>query len=259
MLFDTHAHLNDAAFDTDREAVIERAKGEYNVCRIVNVGYNRETIPKCLELAEAHDFIFAAVGWHPHDANQLRDEDLDWLEELAQHEKVVALGEMGLDYYRNHSPRDIQENVFRRQIALAKKVSMPIIIHNREAHADILRILKEEHAGEVGGVMHCFSGDWETAKASLNLGFYIGLGGPITFKKADDLREVARKIPLDRLVVETDCPYLAPEPKRGKRNETGYVSFVADKLAEIRGMSPEQLAQQTTENACRLFNLPNEN
>lgn len=259
MLFDTHAHLNDAAFDIDREEVIKRAKEKFNVHLIVNVGYNRETIPGCLELAETHDFIYAAIGWHPHDADRLRDEDLDWLEELTQHKKVVALGEMGLDFYRDHSPRDIQARVFRRQIALAKKVKMPIIIHNREAHSDVLRILKEERAEEVGGVMHCFSGDWETAKECLDLGFYIGLGGPITFKKADDLREVARKIPLDRLVIETDCPYLAPEPKRGKRNEAGYVSFVAEKLAVIRGMSPEQLARQTTENACRLFNLSNEN
>lgn len=255
MLFDTHAHLNDAKFDVDREAVIERAQEKYNVSRVINVGYNRETIPPCLELAETYDFIYAAVGWHPHDAKNMREEDLTWLGELAAHEKVVALGEMGLDYYWDNSPRDVQAEVFRRQIALAKEVNLPIIIHDRDAHEDVVHILRETHAEEVGGVMHCFGGDWDIAKACLDLGFYIGLGGPVTFKKAEDVREIARKAPIDRLLIETDCPYLAPEPKRGKRNETGYVYYVAEKIAEIRGISSEQLAAQTTENACRLFNL----
>lgn len=255
MLFDTHAHLNDPKFDEDREDVIKRAQEKYDVSRVVNIGYNRETIQTCLELAEAYDFIYAAVGWHPHDAKHMRDDDLAWIEQLAAHEKVVALGEMGLDYYWNNSPRDVQADVFRRQITLAKKVNLPIIIHDRDAHEEVVQILKEEHAEEVGGVMHCFGGDWEIAKQCLSLGFYIGLGGPVTFKKADDVREIARKVPIDRLLIETDCPYLAPEPKRGKRNETGYVYYVAEKMAEVRGMSTEQLAAQTTENACRLFNL----
>lgn len=255
MLFDTHAHLNDPKFDEDRERVIERAQEVYNVSQIVNVGYNRETIPSCLELAETYDFIYAAIGWHPHDAEHMREEDLAWIEQLAAHEKVVAIGEMGLDYYWDNSPRDVQADVFRRQIDLAKRVKLPIIIHDRDAHEDVVRILQEEHAEEVGGVMHCFGGDWDVAKQCLELGFYIGFDGPITFKKADDVREVARKVPIDRLLIETDCPYLAPEPKRGKRNETGYVSYVAEKMAEVRGMQTEQLAAQTTENACRLFNL----
>jgi TatD DNase family protein len=255
MLFDTHAHLNDPKFDEDREDVISRAQQTYNVSRIVNVGYNRETIPTCLELAETYDFVFAAVGWHPHDAKDLHDEDLAWIEDLASHEKVVALGEMGLDYYRDHSPKDVQADAFRRQIALAKKVQLPIIVHDRDAHDDVVRILREEHAEDVGGVMHCFGGDWETAKACLDLGFYIGIGGPVTFKKADDVRDIARKVPIDRLLVETDCPYLAPEPKRGKRNESGYVSYVVAKIAAIRQVEEEQLAAQTTENACRLFRL----
>lgn len=255
MLFDTHAHLNDAKFDADREQVIERAHNEYNVSRIVNVGYNRETIPSCLELAETYDFIYAAVGWHPHDAKRMRDEDLHWIEQLTSHEKVVAIGEMGLDYYWDNSPRDMQADVFRKQIALAKKVKLPIIIHDRDAHEDVVRILQEEQAQDVGGVMHCFGGDWDIAKQCLELGFYIGFGGPITFKKADDVRDVVRKVPLDRLLLETDCPYLAPVPKRGKRNESGYVAYIAQKMAEIRSMDIDQLAAQTMENACQLFNI----
>lgn len=255
MLFDTHAHLNDAKFDEDREAVIARAQDQYHISRIINVGYNHETIPTCLQLAETYDFIYAAVGWHPHDADHMRDEDLEWLEQLSSHEKVVALGEMGLDYYWEHAPRDTQADVFRRQINLAKQVGLPIIIHDRDAHQDVVRILREEHAEEVGGVMHCFGGDWEIARQCLDMNFYIGLGGPVTFKKADDVRELARQIPPDRLLIETDCPYLAPEPKRGKRNESGYVHYVAKKLADVRGLSMDSLAAQTTENACRLFGL----
>lgn len=255
MLFDTHAHLNDKQFDRDLEDVITRAKETFGVSRILNIGYNRETIATCLQLAETYDFIYAAVGWHPHDAEAMEDGDIEWLERLATHRKVVALGEMGLDYYRDYAPRDVQVDVFRRQIALAKSVRLPVVIHNREATDDVIRILREEKAEGVGGVMHCFSGDWETAKQCLDLGFYIGIGGPVTFKKSEPLREVVRRLPLDRLVVETDCPYLAPEPRRGRRNETGYVRYVAEKIADIRGLSVEQLAAVTTENACRLFKL----
>lgn len=255
MLFDTHAHLNDKQFDRDLEDVITRAKETFGVSRILNIGYNRETIATCLQLAETYDFIYAAVGWHPHDAEAMEDGDIEWLERLATHRKVVALGEMGLDYYRDYAPRDVQADVFRRQIALAKSVRLPVVIHNREATDDVIRILREEKAEDVGGVMHCFSGDWETAKQCLDLGFYIGIGGPVTFKKSEQLREVVRRLPLDRLVVETDCPYLAPEPRRGRRNETGYVRYVAEKIADIRGLSVEQLAAVTTENACRLFKL----
>ncbi|WP_054951064.1 TatD family hydrolase [Numidum massiliense] len=255
-LIDTHTHLNDSQFDEDGDEVIHRARSEFHVSHMINVGYNRETIPPTLALAEAYDFIYAAIGWHPHDAQTMQDEDLVWIEQLAAHEKVVALGEMGLDYYRNHSPHDVQKDVFRRQIALAKKLHLPIIIHARESYRDVVAILKEEGAADVGGVMHCFGGDWKIARAALDLGFYIGLGGPLTFKKADDVRDIARQVPYDRLLVETDCPYLAPEPRRGRRNETGYVYYVAQKMAEVRGISLEQLALETTSNAKRLFKLP---
>ncbi|MBO8172663.1 MAG: TatD family hydrolase [Bacillaceae bacterium] len=254
MLFDTHAHLNDEKFDEDRDEVIRRAR-ENGVTRIMNIGYNRETIPTCLELAEKYDFIYAAVGWHPHDAKDMTDEDLHWIEELARHPKVVALGEMGLDYYWDNSPRDVQAEVFRKQIRLAKKVKLPIVIHDREAHQDIVDILREENAAEVGGIMHCFSGSWELARQCLDMNFYISLGGPVTFKNAKKPKEVAQKVPLDRLLIETDSPYLTPEPYRGKRNESGYVRYVAEKIAELRGVELEELAEATMNNARTLLKI----
>jgi TatD DNase family protein len=257
MLFDTHAHLNDPKFADDRDQVIRRAREEFGVQTIVNVGYNRETIRTTLELAEAYDFIYAAVGWHPHDAKDCTEEDLAWIRELTEHPKVVALGEMGLDYYWDNSPRDVQAEVFRKQIAIARETGYPIIIHDRDAHEDVVRILKEEGADEVGGVMHCFGGDLAIMEECLRLNFMIGLGGPVTFKNRATLpKDIARNVPLDRLLLETDCPYLAPHPYRGKRNETGYVRLVAEAIAELRGITFEELAQATQENAKRLFRLP---
>ncbi|WP_124728596.1 TatD family hydrolase [Staphylospora marina] len=253
MLFDTHVHLNDAKFDEDRDEVIRRAREEFGVRMMLNVGYNRETIEGTLRLAETHDFIYAAVGWHPHDAKDCTDEDLAWIRELTSHPKVVALGEMGLDYYWDNSPRDTQAEIFRKQIALARETGLPIIIHCRDAYEDVIRILREERAHETGGVMHCFGADADIMKACLDLGFHIGLGGPVTFKNASLPREIARLVPLDRLLIETDCPYLAPHPYRGKRNETGYVRLVAEKIAEVRGMTAEELARVTFDNAFRLF------
>lgn len=255
MLFDTHTHLNDKAFAEDREQVIQRAQEE-GVSLLVNVGFNRETIPPTLKLAETYDFVYAAVGWHPHDANDLTDDDLAWLEELAlTHPKVVAIGEMGLDYYWDNSPRDVQKDVFRRQIALAKRVQKPIIIHDRDAHRDVVDILKEEGADAVGGIMHCFGGSIEIAKECLELGFYISFGGPLTFKNAKKPKEVAAQIPLDRLLIETDSPYLTPHPFRGKRNESSYVKLVAQSLAELKGLTFEEICQITLENGKRVFQL----
>ncbi|MDQ0340626.1 TatD DNase family protein [Caldalkalibacillus uzonensis] len=258
MLFDTHAHINDARFDQDRSEVIERARRE-GVSLIVNVGYNHQTMTDTIRLAETYDFIYAAVGWHPHDAKDCDDDAFKRIEQLAStHPKVVAVGEMGLDYYWDNSPRDVQAEVFRQQIDLAKRVNKPIIIHNREADADVLAILKEEGAAEVGGIMHCFGGDKELARQCLELNFYISFGGPLTFKNAELPKEVAQYVPLDRLLIETDCPYLAPHPLRGKRNEPGYVRYVAEKLAELRGLSVEEISRVTLENGKRLFRL-NEN
>lgn len=255
MLIDTHAHLNAPEFAEDQDEVIARAR-ENGVSAIVNIGFNAETIPTCLELAEKYDFIYAVVGWHPQDAKDFRDEHLDWLAELSRHPKVVGIGEMGLDYYWDTSPKDVQAEVFRKQIRLARQLQLPIIIHNRDAHQDIITILREEKAEEVGGIMHCFSGSWETAKMALDMNFSISFGGPLTFKNARVPKEVAVQVPLDRLLVETDCPYLTPHPYRGKRNETGYVRFVCEEMARLHEKSYEEMAAITAENAKRVFRLP---
>ncbi|WP_163102918.1 TatD family hydrolase [Peribacillus alkalitolerans] len=254
MLFDTHAHLNADQFSDDLKEVIERAK-EVGVSNIVVVGFDRPTITKAMELVETYDFMYASIGWHPVDAIDMKDEDLAWIEELASHPKVVALGEMGLDYYWDKSPKDIQKEVFRKQIALAKKVKLPIVIHNRDATQDIVDILREENAQEVGGIMHCFSGSPETAKECVEMNFYISLGGPVTFKNAKKPKEVAEQIPLDRLLIETDCPYLAPHPNRGKRNEPSYVKLVAEEIAQLKEISYEEVARITTENAKKVFGI----
>ncbi|URM33063.1 TatD family hydrolase [Cytobacillus firmus] len=254
MFFDTHAHLNAEQYSEDLQEVIDRALSE-GISNIVVVGFDRPTIEKAMELTEKYDFIYASVGWHPVDAIDMTEEDLVWIEELSSHPKVVALGEMGLDYYWDKSPKDIQKEVFRKQIRLAKKVKLPIVIHNRDATADIVEILKEEGAGEVGGIMHCFSGSPEIAQECVDMNFYISLGGPVTFKNAKKPKEVADVIPLEKLLIETDCPYLTPHPHRGKRNEPSYVKLVAEQIAEIKGLSTEEVAQATTENAKKLFGI----
>ncbi|MBM7650315.1 TatD DNase family protein [Bacillus ectoiniformans] len=254
MLFDTHVHLNADQYSEDVEEVIQRAQ-EAGVSRMVVVGFDRSTIQKAMELVETYDFLYASVGWHPVDAIDMTDEDLEWLEELANHPKVVALGEMGLDYHWDKSPHDIQKEVFRKQIRLAKKVKLPIVIHNREATQDIVDILREEEASTVGGIMHCFSGSAEIARECIEMNFYISLGGPVTFKNAKKPKEVAVSVPLDKLLIETDCPYLAPHPYRGKRNEPAYVQLVAEEIAELKGISYEEVAKATTDNALRLFNI----
>lgn len=254
MLFDTHVHVNAEQFNEDLEEVIERAQ-EAGVKNMVVVGFDRPTITRAMELVEIYDFMFAAIGWHPVDAIDMTEEDLQWIEELSAHPKVVAIGEMGLDYHWDKSPKEIQKEVFRKQIRLAKKVKLPIIIHNREATADIVSILKEEGASEVGGIMHCFSGSAETALECIDMNFYISLGGPVTFKNAKKPKEVAAAVPLDRLLIETDCPYLAPHPFRGKRNEPSYVKLVAEQIADIKQLSVEEVSQATTSNAKKLFGI----
>lgn len=254
MLFDTHAHLNAEQFDTDLEEVIARAKAE-KVERIVVVGFDKPTITRAMELIEEYHFIYAAIGWHPVDAIDMTEEDLTWIKELSSHEKVVAIGEMGLDYHWDKSPKDIQKEVFRKQIALAKEVNLPIIIHNRDATEDVVTILKEEGAEEVGGIMHCFTGSAEVARQCMDMNFYISFGGPVTFKNAKKPKEVAKEIPNDRLLIETDCPFLTPHPFRGKRNEPSYVKYVAEQLAELKGLTYEEIASVTTENAKRLFRM----
>ncbi|WP_195576808.1 TatD family hydrolase [Paenibacillus sp. 1001270B_150601_E10] len=254
MIFDTHTHLDNEAFDEDRDQVIARAVEE-GVTRMVNIGFNRETIPTTMALAEKYPFIYAAVGWHPVDAITMKEGDLDWIAKLTEHEKVVAIGEIGLDYHWDTSPKDVQQRVFREQIGLARDLRMPIIIHNREAHEDIVRILREENAKEVGGIMHAFSGSWETAKMCLDMGFYISFGGPVTFKNAKQPKEVLKQVPMDRLLVETDSPYLTPHPFRGKRNESSYVRLVAEMGAGLKDMDFEEFCKITTSNALTCFDI----
>ena len=254
MLFDSHTHLEDRKFAGEVDQVINRAK-EGGVSLILNVGYNLHHGQKSIELAEKYDLIYATVGLHPHDAKDADNRFWDKLRKLAHHPKVVGLGEMGLDYYWDNSPRDVQRQVFRTQINIAHELKKPIVIHDRDAHQDILSIVKEEKAYEIGGVFHAFSGSWEMAKIVLDLGFYISISGPVTFSNAKKLAEVAEKAPLERLLIETDCPYLTPHPYRGKRNEPAFVKLVAEKIAELKGISYEEVAQTTNRNGRELFNI----
>ena len=254
MLIDSHAHIQLDKFDADRGAVLERAQ-EAGVHAIMVIGFDLETSRGAIALAEKYNQVYATIGMHPHDAKDLHDETIHIFHELAAHPKVVAIGEMGLDYYRNLSPRPIQKAAFERQLDLAEELDLPIVIHNREAYHDILPIL-QARCGRVRGVMHCFSGDVEIMHQSLALGFHIGIGGPVTYRKSDALQEVARKTPADALLVETDCPWLAPQFRRGKRNEPAYVRATAEKIAELRGISLEEIGEITTRNFEGLFITP---
>lgn len=254
MLFDSHAHLDSSRFDDDREQIIKNAR-ENGVSYIMNPGANLETSVDAVKLASEHEMIYAAVGVHPHDVKDMDEMTLMLLKGLTKKEKVMAIGEIGLDYYYDHSPRDLQQEWFRRQIQLAKEVSLPIIIHDRDANDDVMRILKEEKAFDTGVVLHCFSGSAELARQYVNLGAYISIAGPVTFKNARKTVEVVEKTPLQYLFVETDSPYLTPVPYRGKRNEMAYVRYVAEKIAEIKGISFDEVAYQTTENAKKFFGI----
>ncbi|GKV70394.1 hydrolase TatD [Sporosarcina sp. NCCP-2716] len=253
-MIDTHVHLNADQYEEDIDAVIQRAL-DAGVERMVVVGFDRPTITKAMELAEQHEFIYAVVGWHPVDAIDCTADDLQWIEELAAHPKVVGIGETGLDYHWDKSPKDVQQQLFRKQIRLAQKVNLPVIIHNRDATGDVVRILKEEDAHLTGGIMHCYSGSVETARECIGMNFMISLGGPVTFKNARMPKEVAKEIPLEHLLVETDAPYLAPHPHRGKRNEPAYVALVAEQIAELKGIPVETVAETTTRNAMNLFSI----
>ena len=251
---DTHVHVNLDSYDGDREAVIARAEAA-GVVLMVNVGFTLETSRESVALAESHGSIYASVGLHPHDAADATDALLDDLTALARHPRVVAIGETGLDYYRDLSPRDAQEAAFRSQIRLAKELELPLIVHNRDALSDVLRIIDDEGPPTSGGVMHCFPGDAEYAREVIARGFYVGVGGPVTYSKRGRLRNVVESVPLNRLLIETDAPWLPPAPHRGKRNEPAYVALVANAVAEIRGIALPDLARATTGNALRLFRV----
>lgn len=251
---DTHVHLNADQYEEDLQQVIERAL-EAKVEKMVVVGFDRKTIERAMKLADDYEFIYAVIGWHPVDAIDCTDADLAWIEELATHPKVVGIGETGLDYYWDKSPKDLQQYWFRKQIKLAQKLNLPIIIHNRDATGDVVRILQEENAASVGGIMHSYGGSVETARTCIDMNFMISLSGPVTFKNARQPKEVAKEIPLEHLLIETDAPYLTPHPYRGKRNEPAYVTLVAEEIARQKEISIEKVAQKTTENAIKFFGL----
>jgi TatD DNase family protein len=256
MLFDSHAHLDDEQFDPDRQSLIDSLP-KRGISYVVNAGADLDSSGRSIELSEQHSFIYAAVGVHPHDAREMRDSDLDTLLKLAAHSKVVAIGEIGLDYYYDNSPREVQRKRFEDQLNLALKADLPVIIHSRDAHNDTMDILKAYSSGLKGCVLHCYSGSWEMAKIYVNMGFMISLGGPVTFRNAVKAVEVAQKIDMNYMMIETDCPYLAPHPHRGKRNDPGLLYLIAERIAEIRGMKAEEVAQITLKNACRFFGISN--
>lgn len=257
VLVDSHAHLDSADFDADRAEVLAHAQ-EAGVRALLTVGtgHTLEEIRGALRLCEQHDWIYAAAGVHPHDAKDFGDADFDTLAEWMTQPRVLAWGEIGLDYHYDHSPRDVQAQAFRFQLAHARSAKRPIIIHCREAWDDCLRILEADwRSSGLGGILHCFGGTLEDARRGMDIGFMVSFAGNATYPKAQALRDVAREIPLDRLLIETDCPYLAPQPKRGRRNEPAYVAEVARTLASVRNLSPDEVATATAANFIRFFGL----
>ncbi len=249
-LFDSHVHLDDKSYDEDRDQVIAECLAE--LAGVINPGCDLGSSQVAVDLAERYAGIYAAVGFHPHEARLMQPGDEVKLAEWAKSNKVVAIGEIGLDYYYDHSPRQVQREVFVRQLDLARQLDFPVIIHSRDAHGEMLEIVKKEGLG-VRGVFHCYSGSWEMAKELLKLGYYISFGGSLTFKNAVKTLEVARNVPLEKILLETDSPYLTPVPCRGKRNSPLLVKFVAQKLAEERGVDFAAIAGATTTNVCDLF------
>jgi TatD DNase family protein len=254
MLIDTHAHLEMREFNDDREDVIKRAR-EAGVDYIVTIGTTLESSRDAVLLAEKYDFIYAAIGIHPHEVKDILHPAYEVLRRFAKHEKVVAYGEIGLDYFYEHSPKNDQKRKFRDMLREARELGLPVIIHDRDAHEDTMQIVSEEWSPDLGGVMHCFSGDIAMAKKMIDMGFSISIAGPVTFSKAEGLREVVRQIPIEHLLVETDSPYLAPQPLRGKRNEPAYVRHTAEMIAKVKGLTFDDVARITSFNAMQLFGM----
>ena len=257
MLFDTHTHLNVKHFEKDEAEVVQRAL-DAGVTQMGVIGFDNETIAKALELSETYEGIHPVIGWHPTEAGSYTDAVEAKLIDLIQKHNIAMMGEMGLDYHWMEDPKDVQEEVFRRQIGVAKKLNIPITVHNRDSTEDVYRILKEEHVEDVGGIMHSFNLGPEWMERFLDLNMHISFSGVLTFKKALEVKESAKLVPLDRVLIETDAPYLSPQPYRGKRNEPSYVRYVAEELATLRGMSFEEIAKITTDNANQLFGMTKE-
>lgn len=254
MLFDSHAHYNDKKFDEDRFEILDSMR-KNGIGYIVNAADSMESIDKILPLCQKYDFMYAAVGVHPEEAGGLSEEDMQLLKKLSGHNKVCAIGEIGLDYHYDDVPKDVQKYWFDRQLTLAEEVNLPVIIHDREAHSDCIDILKKHDIKRIGGVMHCYSGSSEMAKDILALGMYFGFGGTVTFKNAKKVQRAAAEVPLERIVIETDCPYLAPEPHRGERNSSLLIHYVAEKLAEIKGITKDEVEEVTFRNAKLLYRI----
>lgn len=254
MIFDTHAHYDDEAFDGDRDELLAGLPAA-GIGRVVNIAASPRSIDECLDLAHRFPHVYCALGIHPEHCAEMTEELLEEIRGKLADDKAVAVGEIGLDYYWPEPDREIQKHWFARQLQLAREVDMPVVVHSREAAADTMRIMKENHAEKTGGVVHCFSYSVEMAREFVKMGFYIGIGGVLTFKNARKLVEVASKIPLERLILETDCPYLAPVPYRGKRNSSLYLPHVVTKLAEIKEIPEEDVIRVTEQNAVRMYRL----
>lgn len=255
MIFETHAHYDDEAFHQDREALLESLK-EHGIQYVINVGASLQSTKNTIRLMEKYPFIYGALGVHPSETEELNEENFLWLKEQYSLEKAIAVGEIGLDYYWKEPDRQIQQKWFKRQLRLAKDVKLPVVIHSREAAKDTLDIMKEEKAEEIGGEIHCFSYTKEMAREFLNMDFYFGIGGVVTFQNARKLKEAVEYIPLDKILLETDCPYLAPVPFRGKRNSSLNLTYVAEEIARIKGINREQVIEATNYNARKLFSIP---
>lgn len=256
MIFDTHAHYDDEQFDKDRHDLLASMK-ESGIGHIVNIGADMASSKRALELANEYEYIYAAVGVHPSDTEQLESDDkaIEVLGQYCSNEKCVAVGEIGLDYHWPDPSPDIQKKWFIRQLGLAREKKLPVVIHSRDAAADTLQIMKQEHAEEIGGVVHCFSYSKEIARQCVDMGFYIGIGGVLTFKNGRKMVEVVKEIPMDKILLETDCPYLAPEPFRGKRNSSLYLPYVVEKMAEIKGISVDEVIKITEANALEMYGI----
>lgn len=252
MIFDTHAHYDDSDFDSDREKLLSKMK-EAGVSYIVNIGASLESTKRSIELSKQYDFIYATVGVHPSDTAELNEETFDWLKKQCNQPKVVAVGEIGLDYYWDEPERAFQKEWFARQIALGREVKLPLVIHSREASQDTIDIMKSEKAAEVGGIVHCFSYTKETARIFLDMDFSFGIGGVVTFKNAKKLKEAVEYIPMEKIVIETDCPYLSPEPNRGKRNSSLNLPYVIEAIAKLKNLSEEEVLRITYENAKKIY------
>lgn len=254
MIIDSHAHLDDSRFDYDRDMIIKNLKNN-GIELVINIGADLKTSIASVSLADKYDNIYAAVGVHPHSAKEMDNSTIEILKSFAKRDKVVAIGEIGLDFHYDNSPRDIQRKWFKEQLKLAKEVDLPVIIHTREAAQETFDILKEAQDGSLRGVLHCYSGSVEMALEYIKLGFYISIAGPVTFNNAKVTKEVAKAVPLDKLLIETDCPYLTPMPYRGKRNEPMFTKYVAETIAEIRGITFDELAKATNKNTKELFKI----